>query len=312
MIEFLSIEMNFSCIFRLLVEWIWWLILFALLFTFACHYCVNYSNLGAQRSESGALATFLNDALSYGKTKVGNDFALFLNVPKRYFQHFYFWGTFWNFGLTFAYFVIPTTSRSARAKCEFFNENRVVLFYLCLYQLHLTRRLYECLNVSIFGKESRMHVFQYVFGLTCYTLVPLTLIAFAERHDGRSFDFSISSALPVLLFFFGNYKQFRLHSILAKLRTNARGQERRRYFIPKSDWFEYVSSPHYLAEIIIYGSLFAGLRDQYSSNQAWISMILVIIVNLGFSAIQTHRWYKAKFDESYKKLNRRALIPFVL
>ena len=102
MIEFLSIEMNFSCIFRLLVEWIWWLILFALLFTFACHYCVNYSNLGAQRSESGALATFLNDALSYGKTKVGNDFALFLNVPKRYFQHFYFWGTFWNFGLTFA------------------------------------------------------------------------------------------------------------------------------------------------------------------------------------------------------------------
>ena len=40
---------------------------------------------------------YLNDALSYGKTKVGKTGVLpFLNVPKQYFLHFYVLGTIWN------------------------------------------------------------------------------------------------------------------------------------------------------------------------------------------------------------------------
>lgn len=301
---------RFSCILRLVLEWIWCLILCALLFAFACYYCINHGHSRVQRSTNVKLAAFLNDILSYGKTKIGNDYTLFLNVPKRYFQHFYFWGTVWNFVVIFVYIVSPYTLKNTLDGCGLFNDNRIILLYLCLYEFHLIRRLYECLCVSIFGKESRMHVFQYVFGLTFYTFAPLTFVVFSKHHKGPSFEFNVFNILPIVLFFFGNYKQFRLHSILANLRANARGPKRQ-YFVPKSDWFEYVSSPHYLAEIIIYGSLFLGLRDQYTSIWGWISMISVIITNLGFSAIQTHHWYKAKFDESYNKLNRHALVPFV-
>ena len=44
------------------------------------------------------------------------------------------------------------------------------------------------------------------------------------------------------------FLQFRAHKIFANLKKSNGGG----HSIPRGDWFEYVSCPHYLAEIIIY------------------------------------------------------------
>ena len=44
-----------------------------------------------------------------------------------------------------------------------------------VYQLHLSRRLFECLCVTRFSKTATMHLFHLAFGMAYYVLVPLTL-----------------------------------------------------------------------------------------------------------------------------------------
>ena len=102
------------------------------------------------------------------------------------------------------------------------------------------------------------------------------------------------------------------------------------YFIPRGRWFEFVSCPHYLAEIGIYVS-FAGILhaiyfpsqietasfiptkvsilnigNQYKS----MSLLLWVTVNLSISARSSHSWYKTTFVKTYPK-HRKCLVPFL-
>lgn len=45
-----------------------------------------------------------------------------------------------------------------------------------------------------------------------------------------------------------SYKQYTCHVKLANIRLQNQGL----YCIPRGDWFEYVSMPHYFAEILVY------------------------------------------------------------
>uniref|UniRef100_A0A6N2MUV2 3-oxo-5-alpha-steroid 4-dehydrogenase C-terminal domain-containing protein n=1 Tax=Salix viminalis TaxID=40686 RepID=A0A6N2MUV2_SALVM len=77
------------------------------------------------------------------------------------------------------------------------------------------------------------------------------------------------------------------------------------YVIPCGDWFEIVSSPHYLAEIVIYaGIVFASGGDL----TIWL-LFGFVVSNLIFAAAETHKWYLQKFD-NYPS-NRVAIIPFI-
>lgn len=79
------------------------------------------------------------------------------------------------------------------------------------------------------------------------------------------------------------------------------------YFLPKGFAFEYVSSPHFLGELIMY----AGLVILTKFNPNLLSIFITMIVNQIFSALLTHDWYKQKFGKNYPK-NRKAIIPFIL
>ena len=71
-------------------------------------------------------------------------------------------------------------------------------------------------------------------------------------------------------------------------------QSRCRYTVPRGDWFELVSCPHYLAEILVYVSfavISGGVRAGHSA------LLLSVVVNLGWTARQTHGWYKEKFED---------------
>ncbi len=101
-----------------------------------------------------------------------------------------------------------------------------------------------------------------------------------------------------------SYHQYKCHCILANLRNNK--NKTSGYSIPYSDWFDYVSCPHYLAEIVIYTSLWIFTGFKLSSTL----VLLFVICNLVYSATETHKWYLEKFRETYPK-NRKIIVPYL-
>jgi len=128
---------------------------------------------------------------------------------------------------------------------------------------------------------------------------------YSKSYDSWSLH-NIATIVGVLLFFFASYHQANCHKILASLRQ---GNTSSSFKIPHSDWFEYVSCPHYFAEILIYLSLLLVL-GHFENMSMWL-VVAFVVMNLGNSALDTHRWYKKKFGDDYPKY-RKALIPNVL
>lgn len=77
-----------------------------------------------------------------------------------------------------------------------------------------------------------------------------------------------------------------------------------RYSIPRGGGFRWVSSPHYLGEILCWTGLMVATGCP-GGGFVW----LVTLGNLVPRARQTHAWYRARFAD-YPP-GRRALVPFV-
>ncbi|KAK6916655.1 3-oxo-5-alpha-steroid 4-dehydrogenase, C-terminal [Dillenia turbinata] len=208
------------------------------------------------------------------------------------------------------------------------------VFLLLLMELQVLRRLYEALYVFQYSNAARMHILGYLTGLFFYTAAPLSLccnwaldtsnfavnqvLKFIVRgKDGmRDVEFDWSGFVTPLLklgwcewigalvFVWGWIHQYRCHAILGSLREQK--EESDEYLIPYGDWFEIVSSPHYLAEIVIYAGIL--IASGCADLTIWL-LFLFVVANLVFVAAETHRWYLRKFEDYPSK--RRAVIPFV-
>ena len=116
------------------------------------------------------------------------------------------------------------------------------------------------------------------------------------------------------LFLWGWRHQFRCMVILSQLRsqeppksdTSQRQQSSNAYGVPRGDWFEMVSSPHYLAEVIIYLAVFLVMGGE---NLYWLLVVLFVITILSLSARQTHSWYKRKFRDY--PVQRYVIFPWI-
>ncbi|KAL5563135.1 hypothetical protein UlMin_032882 [Ulmus minor] len=208
------------------------------------------------------------------------------------------------------------------------------VFLLLLMEFQVLRRLYETIYVFNYSPSSRMHIFGYVTGLFFYTAAPLSLCCnfVPELYSfvlngvaefivkGKSYisnmefdwwEFVISLLrlrwhqwIGLAIFFWGWIHQFRCHAILGSLREQR--EETDQYVIPHGDWFETVSSPHYLAEIVVYSGILVASGG--ADLTIWLLLVFVV-ANLSLAAAETHRWYLRKF-ENYPK-NRLAVFPFV-
>ncbi|GAV73308.1 Steroid_dh domain-containing protein [Cephalotus follicularis] len=208
------------------------------------------------------------------------------------------------------------------------------VFLLLLLEVQVLRRLVETIYVFNYSPSARMHIFAYLSGLFFYTAAPLSLCGsyapevfnFAANKvaefivKGRSrmpaieFDLleSVSSLLKLgwfqcigaAIFLWGWIHQSRCHAILGSLRE--RRDQVDEYIVPHGDWFEIVSCPHYLAEIVIYAGLL--IASGGSDLTVWL-LIGFVVANLVLAAAETHRWYHRKFD-NYPS-NRFAIIPYV-
>eukprot|EP00268_Persea_americana_P012346 TRINITY_DN1519_c2_g1_i3.p1 TRINITY_DN1519_c2_g1~~TRINITY_DN1519_c2_g1_i3.p1 ORF type:complete len:135 (+),score=16.50 TRINITY_DN1519_c2_g1_i3:149-553(+) len=106
------------------------------------------------------------------------------------------------------------------------------------------------------------------------------------------------------IFLWGWIHQYRCHAILGSLRE--RKEQVDEYTIPHGDWFEIVSCPHYLAEIVIYAGLL--IASGGSDITVWL-LFGFVVSNLVFAAAETQRWYHHKFDNY--PCYRRAILPFI-
>lgn len=208
------------------------------------------------------------------------------------------------------------------------------VFLLILLEVQVLRRLYESVYVFNYSSTARMHIFGYLTGLFFYTAAPLSVSCNCATEvftfvANRAAEFIVKGKnrmpppeiqfleylspllklgwpqlIGAVIFFCGWLHQRRCHAILGNLREVK--EQANDYRIPHGDWFEIVSSPHYLAEIVIYAGLVVASGGL--DLTVWL-LFAFVVANLVFAAPETHRWYQRKFD-NYPS-NRYAIIPFV-
>ncbi|RUP22000.1 3-oxo-5-alpha-steroid 4-dehydrogenase-domain-containing protein [Jimgerdemannia flammicorona] len=189
--------------------------------------------------------------------------------------------------------------------------------------MQLGRRSYECLFVERASTTAKMHVAHYAVGLGYYftmvmgswaegaanlgvwsdepTLVP-PLRSFLQPHH----------LLALSLFLYASVHQYHCHSILASLRSapaTPGAPIEARYSIPRGDWFEYVTTPHYFCDVLVYFSFCVLTRFQ---NWTLILTFSWTVINLGIVAKETDAWYKHTFGDKYKEAfprGRWAMLP---
>ncbi|XP_058882758.1 polyprenol reductase isoform X2 [Acipenser ruthenus] len=112
----------------------------------------------------------------------------------------------------------------------------------------------------------------------------------------------------IMIFIWASIHQHMCHVILANLRKGDSGKVvNLGHSIPRGDWFELVSCPHYFAELLIYISFsvtFSGCK------LTWWLVVLYVLFNQALAAFLCHEFYFKKFKSYPKK--RKAFIPFVL
>ncbi len=137
--------------------------------------------------------------------------------------------------------------------------------------IHLPRRAYESFILAQ-DSPAKVHVLAYIVGMGYYVGDISTLAVFTPPLRASFPALSLSDLKEMLLkpnviiclitFLYFNWMQDRHHVILAELRKNpqtpnpdAQGEVQKYYYLPHGLWFEYVDTPHYFCEILIYLSL---------------------------------------------------------
>jgi 3-oxo-5-alpha-steroid 4-dehydrogenase 1 len=80
------------------------------------------------------------------------------------------------------------------------------------------------------------------------------------------------------------------------------------YKIPYGGMFNYVSGANFFGEIVEW----TGFAMACGFSIPAVSFALSTAFNIAPRAVQHHKWYYEKFGAEYKKLNRKAVIPFII
>ncbi|XP_046319852.1 polyprenol reductase isoform X2 [Marmota monax] len=244
----------------------------------------------------------------------------------RYFSHFYVISVLWNgfllwfltqslfLGVPFPHWLHRLLRILGAAQFQGGELALSAFLVLVFLWLHSLRRLFECFYVSVFS-NAVIHLVQYCFGLVYYVLVGLTVLSQVPL-DGRNvyvigknllMQARWFHILGMMMFFWSSAHQYKCHVILGNLRKNKAGVVIHcNHRIPFGDWFEYVSSPNYLAELMIYISMAVTFGFH---NLTWWLVVTYVFFSQALSAFLSHKFYKSKFV-SYPK-HRKAFLPFL-
>ena len=177
--------------------------------------------------------------------------------------------------------------------------------------IQVFRRLYECSVVNV-NSGSTMSILHYIVGYAHYACSGAAILINApgfcgeeETLIGAPFKVNPMQICLAFVFLWAWNHQFIAHKIFADLRRSSKSGKS--YHLPKGDWFHWVSCPHYLAEVIMYGCLaiLVGIE-----NSTACLMFAWVLINQVVAALMSHQWYRENFKDYPKE--RRAIIPFVI
>ncbi|KAK8463763.1 hypothetical protein PHAVU_011G038300 [Phaseolus vulgaris] len=241
-----------------------------------------------------------------GRGKIMQSSSQKFTIPQRLFLHFYAVAFLWTTLLlvatwAYAYSMVPLVA-------EPFSYSTITSF---LTGGSTIRTDSYKLRQS---PSARMHVIGYLTGLFFYIAAPLSLCGDCAvevfnfvanlvtefivkgKNQMQVTEFEIFQILNPLfrlgwkhwigtaVFLWGWIHQYHCHKILGSLRHSTQAEE---YVIPQGDWFEIVSSPHYLSEIVIYASFVVATGG--SNLTIWL-LFAFVVANLSFAAVETHKW----------------------
>ncbi|GBC01459.1 hypothetical protein RclHR1_00420021 [Rhizophagus clarus] len=213
---------------------------------------------------------------------------------------------------------------------EYYGKQSIEECILALFmiEIQVIRRAFECFFIEKPSLNSKMFIAHHIVGITYYIATGLAVIVEGLWNlgvfDKDRFTFfpSFSNFIKwnkisaVILFIYASYHQHVLHRRLASLRSSpltptstsstSKNTKSSIYLIPKGDWFEYISSAHYFAEILIYFSFVILTKGM--NLTIWLVLIWTII-GLGIMARENEFWGRERFREKWPK--RWIIIPFV-
>ncbi|XP_045584966.1 polyprenal reductase isoform X2 [Procambarus clarkii] len=311
----------FDSIMNLLIEWNLCILMFIL-------YCVIISLGGVLVNfvrVSIPLPNIFLQAFKFGKmahTGHINALVTHLEVPKRWFAHFYISASvivtvalvqLWNLyvlrvplppWVSVTLDVLTTPHRRPTV-----NATTAALGIILL-AIQIYRRLYENLFISVFS-SGRINILHYIVGHTHYVGAVVLLLSQAPGFDGAEQHISFTGIefwqiVGTIICFFGFAIQNKSLRMLAALRRNHGKKMKEKYMMPQGGLFEVVSCPHMFAEVVVYVGILVILR----THIGWSVVTIWVISNQIQVAIMNHKWYQETFKDY--PCNRRAIIPFLL
>lgn len=280
---------------------------------------------------SAKVSQAFEDLLLYGKVRTEQrkwSVVQLIEVPKRWFTHFYVVGSIVNSFM----FLLILFSYSTSSALPFVIEVSIDLLCIGLKQhvvntdelscmllvslmaVQNIRRLLECLLVSVYSPRGTMNVLHYILGIVFYFSFSLAVLCEspdpAEVGSRSLLDaFGWRHVVGVMLFSWASWHHHFAHVTLARLRTSKKGKVvSYEHAIPRGGLFEYISCPHYLMEIVIY---LAFLLIAGYSHVTLLSVVIFVVTNQLVVGYLTHRWYRDHFGSLYP-IQRKAIIPLLL
>ena len=247
------------------------------------------------------------------------------SVPQSWFLHFYALGT-----AACAAVLAAAARAAAAAPRPPVPAAAASLAALALLQVHLARRWAECGWQARYPKGARMHAVAWIFGLSYYAVLPVSLLPTSFFGDAATWLTTLSApaAAPasaaslaaaaaaalaplqwagVAVFVAGSALQAASHAALARLQERAAAAGTPYALPPPSSILALCACPHYLGEIVLYAGLAlvtAPLRSALpGAALAWVT------VNLSLAAADARAWYVRAFPR-YPR-GRAALVPGV-
>ena len=232
-------------------------------------------------------------------------------APKSYFRLFYIAAIAMNITCFMLpnYSLFPVQLMFGRGDIIASKHTRYLLIFT-LEVLQVMRRCYECFVISVYSPSSRINMSHVVTGFVFYAGVALIIANYGFLDAGTeappvSF---VTIAIGVTVFSAGFWLQLESHRTLAGLRRRVRPDGKKLivtydHMIPYGHLFEFVSNPHYFAELLIYAALLIISQFDFTF-QLLCYYVLIAHCVMGE---QSHRWYQEKFKDLYP--NRKILIP---
>lgn len=276
------------------------------------------------------LPKFLVQSFRYGKFALDSRYSTFvahLEVPKRYFQHFYIFSSALSslaFYLCYRTYVlghevspviVSWLDLLGGARRQANTSATSVFLCVFLITLQCYRRLYETSYISVFS-DSRINISHYLIGHLHYFGTVSSILVEAPGFSRLSFqyrsgldvkDLNVYTCLCTCLFLWAWIMQYSSARILSDLRKRRGRVVTYDHLLPEGGLFNYVSSPHLFCEALIYFSLYLILYN----NSTFAYVFYWVISNQFETSLLNHWWYQNKFSRQYPT-TRKAFIPYLV